>query len=435
MKRTRRIGRLAALIVCCTLAWAGPARADAVTHWNEVAANAIAVGRPGPGGFLDLGLVQAAVYDAVQSIERRFKKYHVRIPDACGSSSVAAARASHDLLVSLYASNTTLVDSLDQAYLDYLDDNGLSAADPGADVGSAVAALYVGLYRAGTTETSPGGTGAGVWRPTNPPTNTQGFGPWVPSLTPFTLESASQFRVGPHPDLTSRRYSRDYDEVKKLGGDALTGHERTQEQTDLAIFYTTDFGRTWNRTLRGIADAHLDDISDTSRLFALANLAAADAFITVWDSKYYYNFWRPITAIREGDNDGNPHTKGNPTWTPFIATPPYPDYTSGANGVTAAYMGTLALFFGTNKFDFTVMTVPGNLTREYTRFSHVLRDVVDVRILQGIHFRFADEAGRNQGLAVAFWVFKNFLRPVHHHGHKHGDKGDKDDCDEDDHDR
>ena len=157
MKRTRRIGRLAALIVCCTLAWAGPAGADAVTHWNEIAANAVAVGRAGPSGFLDLALVQAAVYDAVQSIELRFKKYHVRVPDACGSSSVAAARASHDLLVSLYASNTALVDSLDQAYADYLDDNGLSAADPGADVGSAVAALYVGLHRAGTPETSPGG--------------------------------------------------------------------------------------------------------------------------------------------------------------------------------------------------------------------------------------------------------------------------------------
>ena len=123
---------------------------------------------------------------------------------------------------------------------------------------------------------------------------------------------------------------------------------------------------------------------------------------------------RPVTAIREGQNDGNPNTEANTTWTPFITTftPPYPDYTSGANGVTAAYVGTLIQFLGRDKFDFTVTTVPRNLSRDYTRSSDVMRDIVDVRVLQGIHFRFADQAGRNQDLAVAHWVFRHFL----HHG-------------------
>jgi hypothetical protein len=327
---------------------------------------------------------------------------------------VAAAKAAHDLLVSLYSTNTTLVNSLDAAYLAFLSANGLSPTDPGVEVGAQVAALYLPLYRPGSTETSPGSTAVGQWRPT-PPTSTPGFGPWVPDVMPFTLDRSSLFRVGPPPALTSRRYTRDYNEVLALGGDATTGNARTQAQTDLAVFYTTDFMRTWNRTLRDIADEHIDHIAHSSRLFALANLAAADAFITVWDSKYYYNLWRPVTAIQEGNADGNPHTTGNSTWTPFLPTPPYPDYTSGANGVAAAYMATLALFFRTDAFDFTVTTVPGNLARDYTRFSHVLRDIVDVRVYQGIHFRFADEQGRNQGLAVAFWVFTNFLRPVHHH--------------------
>jgi hypothetical protein len=134
--------------------------------------------------------------------------------------------------------------------------------------------------------------------------------------------------------------------------------------------------------------------------------------ITCWDSKWHYNFWRPITAIREGENDGNPLTKGDPNWNSLLATPPYPDYTSGANNVTSATMETLRLFFGTNKFVFSVWSIPANKSREYTRFSDVQDHVVDVRVLQGIHFRFADEMGRKQGERVAMWVFQNFLKPV-----------------------
>jgi len=137
-----------------------------------------------------------------------------------------------------------------------------------------------------------------------------------------------------------------------------------------------------------------------------------DAFITVWDSKWHYSFWRPITAIREGANDGNPLTDGETGWNSMIATPPYPDYTSGANGVTSATMQILRSFFGTNKFVFSVSSVPVSKSRVYIRFSDVQDDVVDARVWQGIHFRFADEMGRKQGERVALWVFENFLKPV-----------------------
>jgi hypothetical protein len=157
----------------------------------------------------------------------------------------------------------------------------------------------------------------------------------------------------------------------------------------------------------------------------------ADAIITAWNSKNYYVFWRPITAIQEGNNDGNSRTTGDPTWLPLIATPPYPDYTSGANNVTSALVSTLTLFFGTDHMAFSVTTT--NLgptiedTRTYRRFSDVAEEVVNARIYEGIHFRFADEAARKQGRQVANWVFRNFLRPLD----DNGDDG-KDDDDHDD---
>jgi hypothetical protein len=406
---TRRMG-LAALIVGGSLSLAGRAGADAVTFWNEVAVQAVSASRPGGPGFLDQALVQAAVYDAVQSIEGRFEPYFVHIPNASGSSSVAAARAAHDLLVSLYASNVALVASLDASYASYLAANGLSPLDPGAAVGAAVAASYLPLYRAaGIPASSPGGTGAGVWRPT-PPANAPGFAPWLATVTPFTLESPSQFRADSPPLLISGAYRHDYDEVKALG--SATGSARTPEQTAVAAFYNENYLGLLNRAVSRIADAHLDDIADTARLLALTNLAGADAVITAWDSKFHYNYWRPITAIREGDSDGNPKTVGDPTWTPFAITPPYPDYTSGANNVTAATMETLRLFFGTDRFTFSMTSAAVNQTRVYTRFSDVEQDVVDARVYEGIHFRSADERARKQGEKVARWAFTRFLRPV-----------------------
>lgn len=142
----------------------------------------------------------------------------------------------------------------------------------------------------------------------------------------------------------------------------------------------------------------------------------ADAAITAWDSKITFVFWRPITAIREGDNDGNPQTAGDPTWSPLIATPPYPDYTSGANNLTAAATRSLALFFGTDEMNFSVTTTnPGPTvqdTRDFTSFSAVQLEVVNARIYEGIHFRFADEAARKQGRQVAQWAHSHYLRPL-----------------------
>ena len=186
------------------------------------------------------------------------------------------------------------------------------------------------------------------------------------------------------------------------------------EQTDIAYFYTDNFLAQWNRALCAIANNHLRRTGDSARLLALANLSIADALITSWDSKKFYFFWRPITAINEGDNDGNPNTAGDPAWQPLINNPNYPDYTSGANNVVGAATRTLQLFFGRDRVTFEVTSLAPlaiQKTRTYTRFSDAAADVVDARIYLGIHFRFADVAARDQGRRVAEHAFRHFLLP------------------------
>ena len=411
MKRSLSAGEL---IVCASLGLASPVQADVVTQWNArtlqcVQGGPTAANRGGPPGLLDIAIVQAAVHDAVQAVEGKYEAYHYTNSAllGAGSSQAAAANAAYRMLVGLYqAGNACLVGVTDPA-VTYAGDAGLQA-------GAEAAAALLPLYR--PTFVSPidpffGGTNPGEWRPT--PGITQGTNAFMAYTEPLTLLRPSQFRPDRYPPMVSAIYRREYDEVKALG--SATNSTRTAAQTDLALFWTGNPISTWYGAVRGIADLHSPNVGSTARMFALLSLAAADAQITIYDSKYYFNFWRPVTAIREGDNDGNPLTDGDPTWTPYLVTPPYPDYTSGANALAASILTTLQLFFGTDRFDFSVQSSIGGLTtnpRQYSRFSDAMDDIVEVRILQGIHFRSADEEGRRQGARVAHWTFQKFLRPV-----------------------
>jgi hypothetical protein len=411
---------IAALGMCGLIGIAAPACGDAVTDWNEIAQQAVAAGRPGPIGAMDSALVQVAVHDAVQAIDRRFEPYHVEVKGAKGSRSAAAAAAAHAVLVGIYPMQAA---SLDAAYFNYLATHGLSN-DPGLLVGEKVAAGILPLRRVDPDPLPApfiGGTGIGQWRPTssfigNPPAPPSGSAmavSWMSAFDPFTLTGPTRFRADPPPALTSRHYAIDYNEVKRLGSFAST--HRTAAQTDIAYFYTDNFLAQWNRALRGIAKNHLRRTGDSARLLALANLSIADALITSWDSKVFYFFWRPITAINEGDNDGNPNTAGDPTWQPLINNPNYPDYTSGANNVVGAATRTLQLFFGRDRMAFEVTSLAPlavQKTRTYMRFSDAAADVVDARIYLGIHFRFADIAARKQGRRVAEHAFRHFLLPL-----------------------
>ena len=411
------------LLVCSVVLVPLAARADVVTDWNVIAVQALATAvppRPGPVRYLDLAIVQAAVHDAVQAIDRRFKKYHTTIPGATGAPA-AAARAAHDVLVNIVPGQAA---SLDTTYHDYLAAHGL-ADNPGVDAGKLAAAGVLALRANDGLIPNPlpppflGGNAPGEWRPTpslqpSPPPSVAPMAThWLGAVPPFTLKSGDQFRAKALPPLNSTQYAEDYNEVKALGTRVTSA--RTPEQTQLAHFYAGDNFIVWNRALRDIAAAHTANIGDNARLLALGTLAIADALITAWDSKLHYDCWRPITAIREGDNDSNAQTAGDPTWEPLLNTPNYPDYTSGANNVVGALTRMLELFFGTDHMTFTVFSehpLADPKTRTYHHFSELSWDTVDVRIYHGIHFRFADEEGRKQGRHVAQWVSGHFLQPT-----------------------
>jgi hypothetical protein len=413
--------RVLTILVVCLLGFS-IVRADAVSDWNAIAQQTVitaGTARPGPSGVIEVAMVHVAVYDAVQAIEGKYEPYYVDIPGASGSPIAATAKAAHDVLVSRFPAQAA---ALGITYQNYLIARGIALDDPGIAAGASSAAAIIALRSCdGAFPSGPpdfvGGTGIGVWRPTPPANSPMNPGPWLGVVKPFTLTRPSQFRSDPPPDVSSRHYARDYNEVKVIG--ALNGSSRTPEQTDQAHFWAGNFGVMLNKLVRDIADAHVDNVADSSRLFALTSMAQADAIITAWNDKAHYVLWRPITAIQNGDVDGNPRTAGDPTWTSLIANPPYPDYTSGANAITGATVRALRNFFRRDRMDFSVTTTNTGPTtqdtREFKRFSEAAQEVVDARVYLGIHFRFADEASRTLGFKVADWGYNNYLTPRHRH--------------------
>ncbi|HXJ60904.1 MAG TPA: vanadium-dependent haloperoxidase [Verrucomicrobiae bacterium] len=407
---------VAAGLVLAGLTTVSPAaHADAVVDWNIIASQAVATAaRAGGSAGLDFATVHAAIHDAVQGYDGRFEPYAIAIQGATGSPVAATASAAHDVLVNRFPAQAA---SLDTAYHSYLANNGLAEDDPGVSVGQMAAAAIIALRaNDGSYPANPerfvGGTAPGEWRPT-PPAFAPMAVPWLGSVTPFTIKDPTQFGAPPPPELNSGRYTQDYNEVKAMG--ALVDSGRTPEQTDLAYFYADNAFFYWNRALQGLANAHLNNLGDSARLFALCSLVMADAPIVIWYDKKYYNFWRPVTAIQEGDNDGNPKTAGDPAWLPLFATPPYPEYTSGANSLSGSVTRMLEKFFGTDEVTFSITSnfpLAIQKTRTYSRFSDAAQDVVDARVLLGIHFRTADEVSRRQGRQVADWAFTHALRPL-----------------------
>ena len=399
-----------------SLGFASSVNANVVSDWNKLAVVYVAtggpgmpqnppVGRTGPPGLLDLALIQAAVHDAVQAIEGRFEPYYYADPTKFGSGQPAAAvaAAAHRMLVLLYPSQAA---SLDAIYTTYLNTNGL-AGDPGLAAGEAAAAALFTQYRP-TLAVTPffGRNATGEWRSATALTFQ-----FLAVSQPFTLTRIDQFRPEPPPPLTSTRYAREFDEAKALGN--TTAHPNSR--TDQARFWSGNYVSMWNEALQRIAENNVPDVGESARLLALANLAAADAAMAIWESKYFYNFWRPITAIQEGATDGNAKTDGDLAWTPLFATPNYPDYVSGANGLTGAFTGAMRLFFGGDDLNFSVKTTATSAIdkeRWFTSIAAAAEEVVDARILMGIHFRAADEEGRELGQRVALWVFQKFLRPL-----------------------
>jgi hypothetical protein len=398
---------------------------DPVAAWNQISENAVKLaGHPPPVAALDFAIVHLAIYDAVESIDRRYEPYYTLAPNATGSLSAAAAKAGHDVLLGLFPKQAP---TLDQEYATYLAANGVDPSDPGTAVGAQAAANILAL-RSNDGRFPPnqppflGNTAIGEWRPTPsllpgpPPSSAPGLTPWVADVRPFTIKSNTQFRLEPPPDLASKEWARDYTEVKSVG--SLFSTTRTAEQTDIGYFWADSGPVLWQNALRNISGNNLNDIGDSARMYALAEAALADAQIACWDSKYFYTFWRPITAIRLGDQDGNRATEVDPDWQPLINTPNFPEYPSGHAAISGAISHVLRLFFHSDVLSFQMTTTNAmalQKTRTFTRLSQAEQEVVDARVYVGIHYRNSDTAARAQGRRVSNWVFKHYFRPVRRH--------------------
>jgi hypothetical protein len=409
------------------------ARADAVTDWNEIASNAIVVtaAQPGAAPVLSFAMVQGAVYDAVNAIDRGHQPYLVQ-PSAnpTDSKEAAAATAAFRVLVGfddlpgLFPSQLPTLQPQYDAYIAGLPDDPPGSRDAGVTIGETTARAMLEARmndgRLGPSPT-PYPVAPGVWRPT-PPFFANDPAPWVGNVRPFLMQSPSQFRTDGPNALASAAYAEDFNEIKEIG--SLTSTTRTADETDAAIFWQENGFALWNRIFRTLAASQNLDIVDSARLFAMENLAGADATIGCWNDKYYWQFWRPITAIREADTDGNPATEADPTWLPLfdpatpvcnlppLITPPFPDHPAGHASFSSAFVHTLQNFFGTDKIAFSAFSNKSCTTRSFDRFSDALAEIIDARVWGGIHFRTADTQGAVLGNRVAHYLKKHYFQPV-----------------------
>jgi hypothetical protein len=390
---------------------AASAGTRAVVDWNRTALATAAVSNGVHEGH-NLALVQAAVYEAVNSITRRYRPYRVRIRTAGHESVVAAAAsAAHAVLLARYPEQRAGLDAALAGSLSQVPDG--QARDGGVAVGGAAAAALLALRAdedAGDAGASTPRSGPGVWVPT-PPSFSPPLEPGWGRVAPYLLRSGSQFRPPPPPAPTSSRYARDFQEVKAVGEAAST--TRTPWQTETARFWNATGAKLWNQAAQQLVLGQAHEPTRAARAFALLNLATADAVIATWDAKFTYHQWRPVTAIRAAAADGNPATSPDPDWTPLLVTPPYPDYVSAASTVAGAAETVLAAVFGHRPGPFSLVSpgLPG-VVRSYRSFSAAAREDVDARVWGGIHWRTSDRVGRALGQRIGRHALDLALQPA-----------------------
>lgn len=408
---------------------------DTIPTWNGVATQVFSNApnaTPAGAGFspgvaaLHITMVHLAMYDAVVAIEGGYEPY-VAFPSPPGarwaSPSAAAATAAHDVITGVTtvpplapAVLARVEDDWATAIADAHQDDDASAVEAGIAIGRAAARALLderaddGRFEPFTFSTS---TAIGDWRPTPPGFGSAPFA-WLGNVEPFVLEDPAQFRSrGPLP-LSSRRYAREYHEVKTLGG-PLDASLRTPAQEATAEFFQFDPAVAFYRIYRVESAERGLTMVEQARLFAMGITAAADASINCFNDKEYWSFWRPITAINEGDRDGNPWTAGDPEWVPRNITPPYPEHPSGYNCATAGFAHASEAFFGSGRVDVEfVKTVPDgpDQSRTYRHFRDIVDETIDARIYQGLHFRTADVQAAQMGRQVARYIDHHAFRPL-----------------------
>jgi membrane-associated phospholipid phosphatase len=388
--------------------------ANVVLEWNQLALQAIGQARVSPVvASRALAITQAAVYDAVNAIDRSFEPYYAQVHASHGASlEAAAAQAAHDALAALFPSQASTFDAALAADLVGIPPG---RARQGTAVGREVARQIIEWRSTdGADAMAPytPGSGPGAWQPT-PPAFQPALAPQWASVTPFALASGSQFRPAAPPALDSAEYAAAFNEVKSLGSaDSTT---RTEEQTQIAEFWNDGLGTAfapgyWNNIAQDVATEQGLSLVSEAHLFALLNIATADALISCWDAKYAYSFWRPVTAIRAADTDGNPATEPDTSWAPLLVTPNFPSYTSAHSTVSGAAAEVLTALFG-DHYQFTVSAVSVPYTRSFGSFEAAAAEAGRSRIYGGIHYTFDNINGLAVGGEVADYVMGNVLKP------------------------
>ena len=409
-----------------------PTQPDQVIQWNQTLLSVI--GAPGAQPATvhptrTIAITQLAVFDAVNAIVRAHGSYlpGLHVPRSA-SPDAAAAAAAHDALVALLPGQTAAIDTKLQDSLAQLGDN--EHVEQGIRVGQAAAAqILEARQNDGAAATPPAfvpGVGPGEYQLTPPNFQQPVFTHWG-KVRPFALEAGDQFRPPPPPAVTSPRYAADFNEVKSLG--EINSTTRSGDQTDIGRFWgAAPVQNVWNQIAQMAGVSSHNTLEQNARMFAVLDASIADGVIALYDSKYAYHRWRPVTAVRAGSNDGNPETTGDPSWTPLAVTALDPSYVGAHATISQAAAAALREFFGSDRLDFSLTnpTLPG-IVRSFQSFSQASDEAAVSRIYAGQHFRYDEDAGQALGDQVGDFVsdsilgsadpprHADFVRPIHRH--------------------
>ncbi len=401
-----------------------PPAEEVIFQWNRVLTDTIRTPGAHPSATIfpirSYAMMHAAMFDAVNSIDGRYTPYLTDVPGSKNASiEAAAAIAAHDVLVALYPTRQAIYDAELANSLTGLEENRVRQ---GIRVGQIVAQRILEV-RANDGWNAPLPAYVlpptpGNWQPTPPNFPVAGYTQY-PAVLPFATTSSSQFVPPPPPSMTSGRYTLDFNEVKEIG--SVTSATRTADQTQVARLWAvvgtpTQNFMAWNNVARSVSVSRGLTTPEIARLYALFNIAFHDALQTSMTSKYQYGLWRPVTAIRRADEDGNPNTAPDAAWLSLITNPPYPSYAGNMATIGMTHATIFALVFGRDDIPFTQTwengpNGTGGATRSYSGFAAMAQEQADARIYGGIHYRFDNIAGQSIGRGVANYVFQNFMRP------------------------
>jgi len=398
-------------LVAAAVVFAIPAHADVITDWNRFALPIVQPQGPVPG-YRALAIMNVAMFQAVNTVEPRHQPYQAKLDPVPGATKEAAAAvAAARILARLHPEAAAKIDAELKTHLDKAADGagGPAGLQAGVTLGEKAAT------QAWDMRAHDGSSAPDTYRPRATPgkyvsTAPVAF-PQYAKVAPFTMKSSAQFRPKPPLDLKSEAWARNYNEIKQYG---KASSVRTPEQTEVARFWMMTGPITQFPIALQLAEAGKLDVNDCARLFALLSVALADAGIAVFDAKYHYEFWRPVTAIRNGDRDDNPKTERDAAWEPIGPTPLHPEYPC-AHCITSAAAGTvLQAVFGTgtvSEFSLASTTLPG-VTRRWTHIEDYMREPSNARIWAGIHYRFSTEVGYDMGVKIGEQAVRTTLRPL-----------------------